>query len=112
MKIALPTVEGQLCAHFGHCQQFCIIETDSKNNITNKQMLTPPKHEPGVLPRWLAEQGVELVLAGGMGIRAQNLFEEKNIKVKTGVDCSISLEDAVTSYLSNTLVTGDNTCSH
>jgi len=112
MKIAVPTVEGKLCTHFGHCQQFCIIDVDKDNKIVTKQMLTPPAHEPGVLPRWLGEQKVTHILAGGMGVRAQELFAQNQITVVTGVQGSPSPEDAVTAYLAGSLQTGANACSH
>ena len=111
MKIAVPTVEGRLCTHFGHCQQFCIVDVKD-NKIISKQMLTPPPHEPGVLPRWLAEQQVTHILAGGMGVRAQELFAQNKIAVVTGVQGEHTPEDAVTAYLNGSLQTGANACSH
>jgi len=68
MKIAIPTVGGHLCPHFGHCEQFAMIEADTqKKEILNIDLLTPPPHEPGVLPRWLSEQGTDVIITGGMG---------------------------------------------
>jgi predicted Fe-Mo cluster-binding NifX family protein len=111
MKVAVPTVEGKLCTHFGHCQQFCLVDVvDDK--IVSSQMLTPPPHEPGVLPRWLAEQKVTHILAGGMGVRAQDLFAQNQIEVVTGVQGSPTPEDAVKAFLAGQLQTGANACSH
>lgn len=113
MKIAIPTVEGKLCTHFGHCQQFCIIDVDKDNKIVSKVMMTPPAHEPGVLPRWLGEQKVTHILAGGMGMRAQELFIQNKITVVTGVQGEHhDPEDAVTAYLAGSLQTGTNACDH
>ena len=67
-KIAIPLEEGILCSHFGHCQQFAIIDADG-NNVTGETFITPPPHEPGLLSGWLAEKGVTDVIAGGMGQR-------------------------------------------
>ncbi len=56
MKIAIPTVDGVLCPHFGHCQQFAIVNVDPETkSIKSSEMLTPPPHEPGVLPAWLSD---------------------------------------------------------
>ena len=52
--------------------------------ITGTNYLTPPPHEPGVIPRWLHEQGATTIIAGGMGMRAQQIFAENNITVVTG----------------------------
>ncbi len=74
MKFAIPLARGVLCNHFGHSEEFAIIETEN-GQIKDKELHTPPPHEPGVLPRWLGELGVKVVIAGGMGRRALDLFE-------------------------------------
>ena len=112
IKIAIPTAAGRLCQHFGHCEQFAILEVDAESHaITARQLLTPPPHEPGVLPKWLQEQEVGLVIAGGMGQRAQQLFAEKGIRVVVGAPVE-SPETLVTQYLAGTLATGENVCDH
>ncbi|HOF40031.1 MAG TPA: NifB/NifX family molybdenum-iron cluster-binding protein [Candidatus Hydrogenedentes bacterium] len=112
MKIAIPTTGGQLAAHFGHCDQFAIVEVDpEKKTIVGTTFLTPPPHEPGVLPRWLHEQGANVIIAGGMGQRAQMLFAEQNIQVLVGA-ASDTPEATVSAYLEGSLVTGGNLCDH
>lgn len=112
MHIAVPIVQGKLSQHFGHCEEFSIVEVDeSKKEIVNKSTLQPPAHEPGVLPRWLHEQGVKIIIAGGMGQRAQQLFTENGITVVVGATGGTP-EEMVTAYLNNTLQTGANFCDH
>jgi predicted Fe-Mo cluster-binding NifX family protein len=108
--IAIPLENGRLCAHFGHCQQFALVEVEN-NAITGETLITPPPHEPGLLPGWLAERGVTDVIAGGMGQRAIDLFTEQNIKVNIGAK-SKSIWELVTDWLRNALVTGENPCDH
>jgi predicted Fe-Mo cluster-binding NifX family protein len=79
--------------------------------VLKRTSITPPEHEPGLLPRWLREQGAEVVIAGGMGSRAQVLFRETGIRVVTGAP-SLSAEQVVRDFLAGALVTGDNTCDH
>ncbi len=68
MKIAIPVADGRLCMHFGHCEQFAMVDVDPvEKKILSKTFLTPPPHEPGLLPRWLAEKGATCIIAGGMG---------------------------------------------
>jgi predicted Fe-Mo cluster-binding NifX family protein len=110
MKIAIPTAQGKLCAHFGHCEKFTMVEADETSIIGTTQ-LDPPPHEPGVLPRWLAEQGANVILAGGMGQRAQTLFTQQGIQVVVGAP-SDDPETLVKSYLAGTLQTGTNACDH
>ena len=110
MKIAIPLADGKLTAHFGHCQEFSLIEVEG-NKITKKETLVPPPHEPGVLPAWLHDLGASVIIAGGMGGRALNLFEQNGIKVVTGAPAG-EPEELVNSYLNKTLMTGANVCDH
>lgn len=112
MKIAIPVVDGKLCMHFGHCEQFALLEVDEKaGKVTGKRMLEPPAHEPGVLPRWLHQQGATVIIAGGMGQRAQALFAENGIKVVVGASGDTP-EQVATEYLAGTLKAGENVCDH
>lgn len=112
MRIAVPVAGGKLCMHFGHCEQFAIIDVDENTkSIKNKQMVTPPPHQPGVLPPWMADQGVNLVIAGGMGARAIGLFRELGVEVIVGAP-SKGPDELVFDYLNGTLVTGENVCDH
>ncbi len=110
MKIAIPIAEGKLTAHFGHAAEFAIVHVED-HEIKGKELLTPPPHEPGVLPRWLHELGVSVIIAGGMGQRALALFGDNGIKVVTGAG-NLTAEELVKQYLTNTLVTGQNVCDH
>lgn len=109
-KIAVPLENGILCSHFGHCQQFAIIEANEEN-LSKTELLTPPPHEPGLLPRWLAGKGVTDVIAGGMGQRAINLFNNEKINVFVGAPVK-SPEELASDLLKNQLESGANYCDH
>ena len=112
MKIAIPTVEQKLCMHFGHCEKFALLEVDeSSKRIIKTEYLTPPPHEPGVLPKWLHEQGANVIIAGGMGQRAQELFKQNEINVVVGA-AGDSPEELTNAYMNQTLETGSNVCDH
>jgi predicted Fe-Mo cluster-binding NifX family protein len=112
MKIAVPVANGRLCPHFGHCSQFVIHEVDPATRRTiRREYLTPPPHEPGILPRWLHEQGVNAVIAGGMGQRAQQLFAQSGIKVIVGAP-DRDPDEIVAAYLAGSLEAGENVCDH
>jgi len=108
--LVVPVSGGKLSAHFGHCEQFAFIETKN-GKITETEMLNPPAHEPGALPRWLHEQGADVAIVGGMGESAQQLLRERGIEVIIGAPMD-SPESLANQYLSNTLITGDNVCDH
>ncbi|BAF58767.1 uncharacterized conserved protein [Pelotomaculum thermopropionicum SI] len=114
MKIALPIAGGQLCQHFGHCEEFFFFNVDpGTKKITSKEVLKAPPHQPGLLPRLLHEKGVNVVIAGGMGVRAQDLFRQNGIEVVVGVSPSNgSPENIIMSYLAGSLQTGANLCDH
>jgi ATP-binding protein involved in chromosome partitioning len=112
MLIAIPIAAGKLAMHFGHCEHFALIELDqTKNEIVKEELTSPPPHQPGVLPPWLASQGVEMIIAGGMGSRARSLFVENNIEVVVGAPAE-KPDVLVKAYIEGTLVTGDNVCDH
>jgi len=112
MRYAVPVSNGKLAAHFGHCEHFALIDVNEANTeIVHKELVTSPEHQPGLLPPWLAEQGVTAVIAGGMGSRAQMLFTENRIQVVLGA-LQDDPETAVLDHMKGTLATGDNACDH
>jgi len=112
MKIAIPTAEGVLCAHFGHCQQFAVLDVDpAQKKVTATELLTPPPHEPGVLPAWLSKMGCNVIIAGGMGGRALEMFKHNGIEVVIGAPAG-KPEELVMAHLNGKLQTGQNVCDH
>ena len=112
MIIAIPVTGGRLSAHFGHCESFAFFEADGQDGAPKLIKTEPaPAHAPGLLPQWLSEQGAEVIIAGGMGRRAQMLFEQSGIQVVVGAP----LEEPQTlagQYGAGTLATGANMCDH
>ena len=112
MRIAIPVAQDRLSPHFGHCDQFAMFDVDDNlKKVINRNDATPPAHAPGVLPQWLHENNVNVIIAGGMGQRAQQLFAQNDIKVVIGAATG-SPEELVLAYLGGTLETGDNICDH
>ena len=112
MRYAVPVSNGKLSEHFGHCEHFALIDVDeAKKAILNKEIVPSPGHQPGVLPVWLAEQGTSVIIAVGMGSRAQSLFWDNRIQVVIGA-IGEDPEGVVLNYLNGTLETGDNICDH
>ncbi len=112
VKMAVPIENGRLCNHFGHCETFALLDVDmEKKTILRREDIPAPPHEPGLLPGWLQERGVNRIIAGGMGSRAQGLFAERGIQVIVGASPG-DPETIVRSYLDDTLVTGQNVCDH
>jgi len=110
MTIALPVDNGNVSTHFGHSPHFGIFEVRGKE-IIGEKYVEPPPHSPGVLPAWLKEQGVQVVLASGLGQRAISQFQAAGIEVVFGVPIGPAA-DVVTAYLNGSLTAGDNVCDH
>jgi predicted Fe-Mo cluster-binding NifX family protein len=112
MKIAIPLAAGKMSDHFGHAEQFAIIEADATSKqIIKTTLLTPPPHEPGVLPRWLHQQGANVIIAGGMGQRAKDLFSQSGIEIKTGRSGGTA-EELAAAFLNGALASGGASCNH
>jgi predicted Fe-Mo cluster-binding NifX family protein len=112
MRIAIPVSGGKLAEHFGHCEQFALIDVDKmKKEVLTKVLVDAPPHQPGLLPKWLADQGANVVIAGGMGRKARELFEQNSIAVVIGAS-ERSPELIVSCYLHDSLNTGENICGH
>lgn len=110
MKIAIPLTAGRLSDHFGHCEQFALVEADTPaGQILTQTVVVPPPHEPGLLPRWLHQQGVQVVIAGGMGRRALDLFAQNGIAVYAGMPGSTP-ESLAQAFVNGTLAGGTPTC--
>ena len=104
--------EGKLAAHFGHCSHFALFDIDEATKaIVENEVIPSPGHQPGFLPTWLAEQGVSVIIASGMGSRAQALFNENRIEVVVGV-LGDDPEKTILDYIKGELATGDNICDH
>lgn len=110
-KIAIPIDEnGILDGHFGHCKFFNVF-TEENKQIINQEKVIPPPHEPGVLPKWLSEQGITDVITGGMGQMALNLFNQRGVNVFVGAPQESSV-DLVHGFLNNSLSLTANYCGH
>ena len=111
MKFAIPVHNGRLSPHFGQSSQFMIIDTDHSRTITGKEIISTSAHGCGGLPRMLADYGVNVVLADGMGYSPRMAFEKSGINVVLGVT-EPDPSKAVMAYMENTLESGQNACEH
>lgn len=110
MKIAIPLTNGELSSHFGHCEKFAIYTIDNKE-ILKEEIVDPPAHEPGSHPAFLHKLGCNVVIAGGMGFKAQELMSQNGITVVMGVP-NLPLKELVDRYLQGNLESGQNRCDH
>lgn len=108
MKIAISTDGNIVSPHFGRCPSFTIAEIEG-DRLIKKEVIDNPGHHPGFLPQFLHERGVECIIAGGMGMRATQLFGEHNIKTVVGI--SGNIDDVIDSCVKGTLQGGESLCN-
>lgn len=83
MKIAIASEGGAVAGHFGHCEGFQIYNLEN-GVLTKREHVPNPGHRPGFLPNYLNDLGVNVIISGGMGQGAIDIFNEKQIEVIVG----------------------------
>ena len=110
MKIVIPSAENKLCGHFGHCEYFTFVEVNPESKeILSIEKKVPEESISCQSANWLATQGANVVLAGGMGGRPMAIFAQNGVKIVAGCP-ELDIEEVVTKFLNDTLVTGENAC--
>ncbi|WP_352420350.1 NifB/NifX family molybdenum-iron cluster-binding protein [Proteiniborus sp.] len=103
MKIAIASEEKYVSGHFGHCEGFTVYEVENDKTLSKK--FTPnPGHRPGFLPVFLKGQDIDVIISGGMGETAQQLFNEKGIEVIVGAQglCDAIIQKYIDGELKST----------
>jgi predicted Fe-Mo cluster-binding NifX family protein len=109
MRVAISTDGDMVGAHFGRCQAYTLVDIE-EGKVLKQETIPNPGHEPGFLPGYLAERGVNCIVAGGMGPRAHGLFAARRIDTVVGVSGRIA--DAVEALRKGELEGGESTCDH
>lgn len=109
MKVMIAADRGVVCPHFGHAPEFRLVEID-ESKVVKEEIYTNPGHAPGVLPRWMKDLDVDIVIAGDMGPRARDLFASFGITVQT---CDpMSVDSALEAFIKGNLSGSSNSCHH
>ena len=107
MKIAVASEKENVTGHFGHCENFNIFDTED-GKIVKMESIANPGHKPGFLPNFLGDLGVNVIISGGMGGGAVDIFNERNIEVILGA--TGNAEEAVKKYLAGDLKSTGSIC--
>jgi len=107
MKLAVASEGTQVSGHFGHCEAFTIYEGDGTGQLA-KSVVPNPGHRPGFLPVFLKDLGCDVVVAGGMGEAAVQIFEEHGIAVVLGASGPCDM--AAQAYLRGELHSTGSAC--
>jgi len=108
MRIAISTDGDFVSAHFGRCPSYTILDVED-SKIVKKEVVDNPGHAPGAIPQFLHQKGIEAIVAGGMGPRAVNFFNEFEIQTIVGIEGAI--DGVIKKILDGTLEGGESLCS-
>ncbi len=107
MKIAIAREGNQVSQHFGHCEGFEVINIED-NKLESRDFVKNPGHKPGFLPKYLAERDVDIIISGGMGATAQDIFAKNNINVIVGAKGE--LEKVINDFINGNLESTNSVC--
>ncbi len=107
MKIAVAAMGKTVAGHFGHCENFILFDAEN-GSITAEESIPNPGHRPGFLPNFLADRGAEVIISGGMGGGAVDIFNERGVEVIVGAQGDARM--AVEAYLRGELVSTGSIC--
>jgi ATP-binding protein involved in chromosome partitioning len=112
LRLAIPVADGRLHGHFGGCREFALVELDAATKTVVNTLIVPaPRHQPGLFPLWLREQGVTAVIAGGIGRRALKAFNDFGITVHAG-QADAPVAALAEAFLNGHLTAPPEGCSH
>ncbi|MGB8453674.1 MAG: NifB/NifX family molybdenum-iron cluster-binding protein [Anaerocolumna sp.] len=108
MKVAVASDGTMVSGHFGHCEGFTMYDIDNLK-VTNKVFVENPGHKPGYLPVFLKEQMADVIIAGGMGEAAQELFTQNGIEVIVGTQGTA--DDIINQYIGGAIKSTGSVCT-
>lgn len=112
IRIAIPVVDGRMHDHFGGCREFALVDADVQNRLVLATQIIPaPPHKPGLFPRWLREQRVRVVIAGGIGKGCLDNFTVNGVVVLAG-EVNARIEAIVAAYLAGQLTSTPEGCKN
>ena len=109
MKIAVTYENGKVFQHFGKTESFKIYEVED-NQIVSSEVISSNGSGHGALAGLLAEQGIDVLICGGIGGGAQAALADAGIELCAGAQGDT--DQAVEAYLKGELVSSGVNCDH
>ncbi len=114
MRVAIAYENGRVAMHFGRCPAFLIVDIDEDGNVISQNLVENPAivqgHTPGLVPGFLKNLGVNVIIAGGMGPKAVAMLESFGIQPILGVTGPV--EEVLAAFIQGTLLSGESLCDH
>ena len=109
MKIAVTYDNGNIFQHFGKTENFKVYEVED-NQVVSSEVIGSNGTGHGALAGLLSEQGVDVLICGGIGGGAQAALAEAGVELCSGAEGDV--DAAVEAYLNGTLTSAGATCDH
>lgn len=109
MKIAVTYEQGNIFQHFGKTEQFKIYNVNG-GEIVSSEVIGSDGAGHGALAKVLADQGVDVLICGGLGGGALEALTQAGIEVVAGAEGDA--DEAVRAYLGGSLVSTGANCDH
>ena len=84
-------LDSVVAPHFGRCPYYILAELEG-SQVKRVEAVPNPyygRHAPGQVPTFINEQGVDVMLTGGMGMRAIGFFQQYGIEAVTGASGTV-----------------------
>ena len=109
MRIAIPLKQNEFSLNFSNCDQFAFVEIKAgTRQIVDAQYKTPSSFSLGILARWIRENEVDLIIAGGMSLEAKDIFAQNHIDVRVGF-LNSSIKAVTEKFIESQLSPGETT---
>ena len=109
MKIAVTYDNGNVFQHFGKTENFKVYEVED-DKVVSSEVIGSNGTGHGALAGLLAEQGINVLICGGIGEGAQTALTEAGIEMVAGAQGNT--DDVVEAYLKGELVSTGANCDH
>ena len=109
MKIAVTYDNGNIFQHFGKTENFKVYEVED-NQVVSSEVIGSNGTGHGALAGLLSEQGVDVLICGGIGGGVQAALAEAGVELCSGAEGDV--DAAVEAYLNGTLTSAGATCDH
>jgi predicted Fe-Mo cluster-binding NifX family protein len=107
MKLAIMLYGTRVSPRYGYSQGVLIVEVNNQEEFDRKT-LEIGKYYPEKIPELLSNEGVEVVISGGMNQHFQNLFRLRGIDVIWGIIGEV--DDVLAAFMNGRLRPGMGCC--
>lgn len=108
IRYSISTDNGQVSQHFGRCPSYTVIDIEN-NSVVKRYEVKNPGHSVGTIPKFLHENDVNVIIAGGMGRRAIEFFN--NYEIEPILGASGPIDSVIDSIVAGKLESKMSTCS-